>query len=79
MPSESDADLDADRKAIEAQEARIEEAKKIADQGYADLLKDNNDTFTARFERLSESITGKIASPETKIRRTVETYKKLLS
>lgn len=76
MTADSDTDAKADLKAIEAQETRIEEAKRLVAKGRVDLLKDNNESFAAKFESLSESMTGKTASPQEKIRRAVEQYKK---
>lgn len=73
--SKSQDEIDADRKAIEDQQQRIDDAKTLVQQGKTNLLTSNNEAFASQYSSLYESMTGKLASPEEKIKRTVAGYK----
>jgi len=77
--SKSQDEIDADRKAVEDQQQRIDDAKTLVQQGKDNLLKTNNDAFVSQYDSLHEAMTGKLASPEEKIKRTVAGYKDRIS
>lgn len=73
--AETKIDNEEDEKAIAEQKQRIENAKALAKQGKDNLLTTNNDAFRSQYDSLYEAMTGKLASPEDKIKRTVTGYK----
>ena len=73
--SKSQAEIDADQKAIADRQQQIADAKTLAQQGKDNLLTANNDAFKSQYDSLYEAMTGKLASPEEKIKRTVAGYK----
>lgn len=73
----SDADIhkEADEALIKEQEEQIEAAKVLVAQGRTELLQSNNAYFKDSFDSLNEQITGKVATPQEKLTRTIQKYR----